>query len=275
MTTKLGFIGGGNMASALIGGLIKNDRVEAQNIFVFEPNDEQAAKLTDQFKIQLASNNENLIEQVDIVVLAIKPQVLRSVLRLLKESFKAKRPLIVSIVAGIRSASIENWLDGNYAVIRVMPNTPSLVGAGASGLYATKGVSDQQKVSAEELLGAVGEFAWVENEADIDAITALSGSGPAYFMLFINALIGAARARGLDSDTAKQLAVATAAGAAKLVASSDQSVQTLIDNVSSPNGTTEQALKSFNSNNLSGIVAEAFEAAHRRSEELADELGSD
>ena len=183
------------------------------------------------------------------------------------------RPLIISIVAGITATSIEKWLEDPYAIIRVMPNTPALVGMGASGLYANQRVSQEQRKNAELLCDSIGTSTWVQSESDIDTVTALSGSGPAYFMLFIQGLIEAAQAAGLSHESAKLLATQTAAGAAHLVANTDSPLQTLIDNVTSPNGTTEKALQSFNNANLKPIIGNAFEAARKRSEELAKELG--
>ena len=276
VNTKLGFIGGGNMASSLIGGLVNNSDQQdltPQDIMVYEPNAEKAEQLRAQFNIQLATDNTQLIEFANVIVIAVKPQVLQNVLEPLTQAFKSKKPLIVSIVAGIRSNSIEQWLDDEYAIVRVMPNTPALVGAGASGLYANQKVNDEQKTTTETLLNAVGMCRWVDQENDIDSVTALSGSGPAYFMLFIKSLIDAAEAAGLDKKTAKDLALATASGSTELIANSEDSLQTLIDNVTSPGGTTEQALLSFDNDKLSTIVGSAFEAARRRSEELADQLG--
>lgn len=264
------------MASSLIGGLVKTGSelsLSPQDIMVFEPNVDKGRQLKADFDINLAKDNEHLLEHADVVVIAVKPQILQAVLKPLDTLFKAKQPLIISIVAGIRSDSIEKWLAGEYSVVRVMPNTPALVGAGASGLYANSRVLDHQKKITEMLLNSVGICSWVSSEKDIDSVTALSGSGPAYFMLFIKSLVEAAEAAGLDSKTATQLAVATAHGSAKLIAGSESSLQTLIDNVTSPGGTTEQALNSFYANNLPEVISDAFEAARLRSEELADQLG--
>ena len=265
------------MASSLIGGLLNANsdiKVAPENLMVFEPNLEKATELKSQFKIKLANDNYELINHADVVVLAVKPQVLENVLKPLADAFKESKPLIVSIAAGITISSIEHWLNDAYAVVRVMPNTPALVGAGASGLYANERVSQEQRHVTEALLNAVGMSRWVNHEPDIDAVTALSGSGPAYFMLFINSLIEAGQAAGLDHATAKALAVATASGSAKLIEESNQPLQTLIDNVTSPGGTTEQALKSFHSDKLPAIIGAAFESARVRSKELADQLGS-
>ena len=260
------------MATSLIGGLIDNGTITPECVVVFEPNNDKASELAKQFHVRIAQDNAELITLCDIVVIAVKPQVLERVLTPLRSAVAAKQPLIISVVAGITANLIEKWLDTSLAVVRVMPNTPALIGAGASGLYANQQVSDQQRELAAELLNAVGYCAWVKSESDIDSVTALSGSGPAYFMLFIKSLIEAGVKNGLDEQTAKQLAVKTASGAAALIESSELDLQTLIDNVTSPGGTTEQALNSFKQADLPGIVEEAFNAAKNRSKELAQEL---
>jgi len=274
--TKIGFIGGGNMASSIIGGLLNtkknNIQLNNQDIWVFEPNKDKTQDLKNNFNIQIAADNRQLLVECNIVIIAVKPQVLQKVLKPLKETFKTQQPLIVSIAAGIRSNTIEQWLGGEYALVRVMPNTPALVGSGASGLYANSRVSDKQRQITEELLNSIGINHWVKKESDIDIVTALSGSGPAYFMLFIKSLIESAESAGLDPKTAKELAVATASGTAKLIANSNASLETLMDNVTSPGGTTEQALFSFKDQELPQVIHNAFEAARLRSEELADEL---
>lgn len=269
----IGFIGGGNMATSLIGGIVSQGDTPADHIWVFEPNAERAQALCQEFGIRAARDNSELIRNSEIVVVAVKPQILQQVISPYADVFKATQPLIVSIVAGITASSIEKWLGADFSIVRVMPNTPALVGMGASGLYANNNVNPQQRDAASRICNAVGISAWVNAEADIDSVTALSGSGPAYFMLFIQALIEAAEAAGLSSDSAKALAVQTASGAAHLIASSDTSLQTLIDNVTSPNGTTEKALQSLDNANIKGVIADAFEAARSRSEELAKELG--
>ena len=272
MNTKLGFIGGGNMAASLIGGLLSNGLFTPLQIIVFEPDQDRAKQLEQDFSIRLASDNAQLVSLVETVVIAVKPQVLKQVLTPLQNSVSASRPLLISIVAGITSDSIEQWLDTPLSIVRVMPNTPSLIGQGASGAYANSRVTAAQRSVAESLMNAVGCCRWVENQSDIDAVTALSGSGPAYFMLFIQALIESSVAAGIEPDTAKKLAIATAQGAAGLIEQSDVEIQQLIDNVTSPNGTTEAALNSFKQSNFSHIVATAFTAAKSRSEELAKEL---
>jgi len=269
----IGFIGGGNMATSLMGGLIDAGGVSADQIIVFEPNAGQTKKLTTALGVRVAADNLDLVTQSDVVVIAVKPQILEAVLTPLAQVFKTNEPLVVSVVAGITVASIERWLNYDHAIVRIMPNTPALVGAGASGLYANQRVTTEQREISQRLADAVGKSAWVESEQHIDAITALSGSGPAYFMLFIQSLIDSAIAAGIDPETAKTLAVQTASGTAAMIESSDKDLQTLIDNVTSPGGTTEQAIKSFHQSNLPTAVDKAFKAAQQRSVELAEELG--
>lgn len=261
------------MASSLIGGLIAKDQEAADKLYLFEPSKEKAEELGKQFGLKLAASNEDLVLNCDIIVVAVKPQVLKNVLCPLSPAFEKNHPLIISVVAGIRATSIEQWLEQELAVIRVMPNTPALIGKGASGLYANKHVSPDQKSITQSMISAVGIAEWVENEDDIDSITALSGSGPAYFMLFIQGLIEASIKAGIKPDTAEKLAIQTAIGSAELVLNSEVPLQRLIENVTSPNGTTERALESFSSNDLKGTIEAAFSAARKRSKELADDLG--
>lgn len=260
------------MARSLIGGLLGAGSTAVADIMVFEPDAQRAGQLQTDFQIELADDNQQLVERSTVVVVAVKPQVLKQVLSPLAAAFKRQQPLLVSIVAGIPSDAIEQWLQGEIAIVRAMPNTPALVGAGATGLYANKFVTDVQKHQAEQLLDAVGVSCWVSSNRDIDTVTALSGSGPAYFMLFINSLIEAAVTAGLDAETARTLALSTAHGSAELIAQSETDIQQLIDNVTSPKGTTEAALHSFHNDRLDATVERAFEAARLRSAELAEEL---
>lgn len=276
MNTTIGFIGGGNMASSIIGGLLNNTTqtslIGAKDLWVFDKNPQVMKTLSTQYGINIADSNEQLVEKCSVVVLAVKPQVLKAVLTPLAELFSQTRPLVISVVAGIQSSSIELWLEQELAIVRVMPNTPALIGAGASGLYANARVSKEQKSLTDKLVDCIGIGRWVNSEADIDAVTALSGSGPAYFMLFIKGLIDAGTKAGLDHQTAQDLAVQTAIGAAQLIQHSEHSISTLIKNVTSPAGTTEQALLSFENDKLEEIVAHAFDAAKTRSQQMAVEL---
>lgn len=261
------------MATSLIGGLIKAGIVSPAKIAVYVPSFEKAQALASEFGITAATSNDELVEISDIIVLAVKPQVLQKVLQPLSRLFSDDDKMLISVVAGISANSIQSWLANDLPIVRVMPNTPALVGSGASGMFANDKVSTEQRKAAMQLMQAVGVAEWVTNEKDIDSVTALSGSGPAYFMLFIQSLVNAGVAAGLEPETAKKLALATASGTAELVSTSNLSLQTLIDNVTSPNGTTEQALKMFHQHDLPAIVQHAFDAAKRRSEELAQELG--
>ena len=200
----LGFIGGGNMAASLIGGLVPQTLPPAR-VLVSEPNAGRRSELQSQFGVRVTANNAEIVEAVDVVIVAVKPQVIRDVLPPLAELFASRRPLLISIVAGIRVNSINRMLERDHAVVRVMPNTPALVGRGASGMYASPAVSKAQKNITEILLSATGITEWVESEADIDTVTALSGSGPAYFMLFMQALSESAVAAGLDPQAARPL----------------------------------------------------------------------
>lgn len=276
MTPKtLGFIGGGNMASSLIGGLVaSSDGLDPKAIWVFDPNEQAVDSLIEQFGVNRAEDNQQLVEKCDAVVLAVKPQILAAVLAPISSVLSSKKPLIISVVAGITSDTIEKWVGEPISIVRVMPNTPALIGLGASGLFANQNTSTTQKEFSNTLVNAVGMGEWVTEESHIDSVTALSGSGPAYFMLFIKSLIDAGISNGLDPEGAKRLAVQTAIGAAELIKQSDQGIQQLIDNVTSPKGTTEQALFSFHDNELPRVVAEAFLAAKTRSEQMADELSS-
>ena len=282
-THSIGFIGGGNMARSIIGGLVP-DIIDSRCIHVFDPNLEQLNQLQEQFNVVASASNEDLITHCDVIVLAVKPQAMSTVLSPISTALCEKSPLIISIAAGITNDLILQTINkscnstqsnNSLAIIRVMPNTPALVKAGASGMYANKYVTSSQKEIADTLLSAVGSAVWVENEIDIDAVTALSGSGPAYFMLFIKSLIESAEQAGLSHTVAKQLAIDTCAGSAKLIQNSDTDITQLIKNVTSPGGTTEQALLSFKNNELPLIIDKAFQAALKRSIELGTELSKD
>lgn len=269
----IGFIGGGNMASSLIGGLISNG-YPSDKITVSDLDAEKLARLNAQFNINTEQDSEVLANAVEIIVLAVKPQHMQSVAQQISPAVQEKRPLIVSIAAGIREASLENWLGGNLAIVRCMPNTPALVKTGATGLHANNHVSDEQKNTTESVLRSVGITVWVETEQELDTVTALSGSGPAYFFLVMEALEQAAIDAGLDQKTARLLTQETAIGAAKMALASSESAATLRQHVTSPGGTTEAALGVMEKQGLRGIFHDAVVAAKQRSEELSDELGN-
>jgi len=268
--TTIGFMGAGNMASAIIGGLVKEGR-DPQTILAYDPDPQKTARLG----IPVAEGNEQLLQESGVVVLAVKPQVMREVLAPLAGAVPDTPPLIVSVAAGIRIASIEKWLSRRLAVIRVMPNTPSLVGVGACGLYANDLVTAAQRETAETLMQAVGITAWVEDERHIDTVTGIAGSGPAYFMLFMEAMVEAAAARGLDRDTAHALVVQTCGGAAALARQSPESLEQLRINVTSPGGTTERALQAMQDAGINEIIRRAVDAAADRADELATTLAEE
>jgi len=271
MNATICFIGAGNMAQSLIGGLIASG-YNKENIIATDPTAEQRDAVTQTFGIQCLPDNVDAVSQSDIVVLAVKPQVLESVCQTIMEASQSTKPLIISVAAGIRSDDINRWLGGQTAIVRTMPNTPSLIQTGATGLYANSIVSKNQKNQAEHILRAAGITVWVDKESKLDAVTALSGSGPAYYFLFMEAMEQTAQELGLNEKTAHLLTLQTALGAAKMALESNQDCATLRQNVTSPNGTTESAIKSFESNGLRE-VDNAMKSAHKRAKELADELG--
>ncbi|MBT5031427.1 MAG: pyrroline-5-carboxylate reductase [Proteobacteria bacterium] len=273
MQIKVGFIGGGNMAAGLIGGLVPGN-IASKDVIVSEPNVERRAVLAEQFGVEITTDNNLVCQISDVVVLAVKPQIMAEVAQQLE--LDESTPLFISIAAGISISKLQNWLGSAaaYPIVRVMPNTPALVGCGASGLFAGPGVNQQQKEIAQTLVDSVGISFWVDSETNLDLVTALSGSGPAYFLLFIKALVDRATQAGLSAKVAEALAMQTAIGAATLAKTSDDDLTTLIQNVTSPGGTTEKALEVLNNKDVSAIIAEAFDAAQQRSEEMAVEFGS-
>jgi len=269
---SIGFIGGGNMARSLIGGLIA-DRYPAALISVSEPNAETRNALATDFGIDVLDDNTRLVADSDVVVLAVKPQVMQEVTEAMAAAIQARQPLLVSIAAGIRSSDLDRWLGGGCAIVRSMPNTPALVGSGATGMYANAQVSEAQRDIAESLLRAVGLTLWVDDEEQMDAVTALSGSGPAYFFLILEALQAAGEKLGLGAESARLLAMQTAYGAAKMALESPEEAATLRQRVTSPGGTTERALEVLEQGGLRKLFEQALTAANNRSVELADMFG--
>ncbi len=270
---KIGFIGGGNMTFAIAGGMLGGNYAAA-NIAISEPSAEQRARLGESFpNVTLNSDNATTARNVDCVVLATKPQVLAGVCRDLAADVQQSRPLVLSIAAGVRSSDIEDWLGGDLAVIRVMPNQPAFLGLGVSALFANDRCNAADRELATTVMQAVGKVVQVSTETDIDSVTAISGSGPAYFYLLIDMLVQTAIAMGLDDATARTLAVETAVGAAALAASSDAPMSELIAKVRSPGGTTAAALDSLEAQDVRAIFSAALTAAKHRANELADEAG--
>jgi len=263
----IGFIGAGNMANSLIRGMIANG-AEKTSVWATDLDSEKLYTLNSECGIRTGSTAE-IAQHADIIVLAVKPQVMKIVCAELKTLLGGRSPLIISIAAGITVSHLSQWIGANTAVIRCMPNTPALVGKGASGLYANEHVSETQKDLAEKVISSVGLCVWVEQESAIDAVTALSGSGPAYFFLFMESMQKTAQEMGLSEDIARILTKQTALGAAELAMASDESTERLRLNVTSPGGTTEQAIKQFQLGGLPKLVDTALKSAQTRSIELA------
>ncbi|WP_455375745.1 pyrroline-5-carboxylate reductase [Kaarinaea lacus] len=265
------FIGGGNMASSLIGGLIA-DGFDSNKISVVEINSEKRERLAQTFGVQAFPALESAIDHQDVVVFCVKPQQFKEVAvaggKLLKTD-----SLVLSIAAGIRTADIATWLGGDRAIVRAMSNTPALVQTGASALYANPNVSDDQRNNAESLLRAAGIVEWVEDESLMDVVTALSGSGPAYFFRIMEGLINGAEKLGLSKDVAHLLTLQTMLGAAKMALESQEDIATLREQVTSPGGTTEQGLAVMNDNDIDGLLLKILTAARERATQLADQLG--
>jgi len=268
---KICFIGGGNMARALIGGLQTNGYLMS-DINVIEPDAEKRTLLHGDFGVSVTEQLPS-VAMADIVVLAVKPQQLRD-LSIFLGSLLQKQ-LLISIAAGIRAKDIARWLGGYQSIIRVMPNTPAQIQLGVSALYAMPEVTQAQHVQAETILKAVGEILWLDEEAKMDAVTAISGSGPAYVFYFIEAMQQAGLELGLNQDQAKILSLQTFIGASKLAEQSYESPATLRSQVTSKGGTTEQAILTMESATVKSSIIKAAKAAAARSEELGDILGKD
>ncbi|NOX91147.1 MAG: pyrroline-5-carboxylate reductase [Gammaproteobacteria bacterium] len=273
--SKLTFIGGGNMAASLIGGLLA-DNLPAKQITVADPESGTRDSLANHFGVNTAEDNVAAITGADVVVLAVKPQMLQSVAEVLASAVQEYQPLIITIAAGIRSADLDRWLGGetgdSVAVVRAMPNTPALLQTGATGLFANAQVNEEQRDLAESILRAVGLALWVENEDQMDAVTALSGSGPAYFFRIMEAMETAGAGLGLSAETAHLLTLQTALGAAKMALESSEAVGVLRERVTSPGGTTEQGLQVMAEQDIDGLMARVLRAAFDRSRELARSL---
>jgi pyrroline-5-carboxylate reductase len=268
-TPRIAFIGAGNMAASLIGGLLAKGLAPA-SLCASDPGAAQREAVASQYGITLFAANADAVTDADIVVLAVKPQVMQQVCQDLATHLRDDQ-LIVSIAAGISCASLCRWL-GSRKVVRCMPNTPALLRQGISGLYANPEVSTEQRQQAQELLSAVGAVLWLQDEQLIDAVTAVSGSGPAYFFLLMEAMIDAGEALGLPRQTASMLTLHTALGAARMALESDVEASELRRRVTSPNGTTEAAIRTFQTGGLQALVQQALDAAARRSAELAKQL---
>lgn len=268
---KIAFIGAGNMAKAIIAGLLA-EGFDAKNISASGPRQENLAKVAQQHGIATSTNNAEVAAAAEIVVLSVKPQMLKEVALGLADSLGHK-PLIISLAAGITTLSLAHWLGADQAIVRCMPNTPSQLREGASGLFANSNVTQQQQAQADTILRAVGVVQWLAQEDLINAVTAVSGSGPAYFFLAMEAMIEAGVAQGLTRECATELTLQTALGASILAKHSDVDVAELRRRVTSPNGTTEQAIKSFENDGIRAMFSRAMKACADRALALSESLG--
>lgn len=270
-SSTISFIGAGNMASAIIGGMLDNG-YQAGNIWVSAPDDSHLQALRDRFAVSVTTDNRHCAQQADMVVLAVKPQVMAEVCRDIAPVVQNTRPLMVSIAAGLGSDTLDSWLGGGLPLVRVMPNTPSLVGKGAAGLFANAAVTAEQKTMVQSVFESIGSALWVDDEEQLHGVTALSGSGPAYFFLMLEALEAAATEAGIAPKTARELAIQTMAGAAEMAARSEHDPAQLKRNVMSPGGTTERAINTFEDGGMRDLVQKAYNAAFERSQEMSKEL---
>lgn len=268
---KIVFIGAGNMAAALINGLVQ-DGYPADRITAADPDTNKTNHLRDCCGVSTSTDNNEAIADADIIVLAVKPQILPEVTKSIAAAVQTAKPLIISIAAGIRTGHLQQWLGKDIPLIRTMPNTPAMLQTGTTVLCATDAVSEEQRNSAESIMRAVGLALWVEDEAKMDAVTAVSGSGPAYFFLFMEQMIAAAKELGLDSDTARLLTLHTALGAARMALENPDDPSSLRAKVTSPGGTTAAAISVFENGGLQQLIKDALTAARDRSIELSSQV---
>jgi pyrroline-5-carboxylate reductase len=269
ITCKIGIIGGGNMARAIAGGLLRGG-MHATNLFISEPVVERCDQLRRElFGAHITEDNRIVAQRADVILFAVKPQILQPVCRELAADIQQNQPLVMSIAAGPCSTDIEEWLGGDLAVIRVMPNQPAMIDQGISALFANALASESQRNLAEKIMAAVGHVIWLDDEAKMDAVTAISGTGPAYFYLLIDVMIESAIAYGIDETTARQLAVETARGATALAAAETEDMSRLIERVRSPGGTTMAAFEFLDAKDARGIFTAAIDKAATRAAELA------
>lgn len=269
---RICFIGCGNMGRSLIGGILSNGYAK-ELICGADPDPGQRNNIKASFGIEVYEENLQAINNADIVVLAVKPQIMSTTVKNIATALAEQQPLIITIAAGIRLSAINNWLIEELPAIRVMPNIPALIQAGATALFASDMVKEEHKEIAETIMRSVGTAVWVEHESLMDVVTALSGSGPAYFFLIMEIMEKSAIGMGLQPDQARLLTLETALGAAKMAIESNQDVGTLRRQVTSPGGTTEKAISVLNQGNIEELFHNALKAAQQRSVDLADEFG--
>lgn len=269
ISNKVGLIGGGNMARAIGGGLLRGG-MHATDLMIAEPLSEQCERLRKElYGAMVTQDNRVVARSAEVLLFAVKPQILKPVCEKLAEVVQASRPLVMSIAAGPRIDDIDRWLGGGLSVVRVMPNQPALIDQGISALYANERTSDAHRMLAERIMTAVGIAVWLDSESKMDAVTAVSGTGPSYFYLLIDIMIESAIRYGIDPVTARTLAVETARGATALAAAEKESMTMLIDRVRSPGGTTTAAFEYLEEQDARGIFATAIDKAERRAAELA------
>lgn len=267
---SIAFLGGGNMATALIGGLVAKG-TDPRSIAVVEVSPAARERLGARYPVRIATAPDAAVQRSELIVLAVKPQDAKAALA----SITVREQVVLSIVAGITCATLSRWLGGHQRIVRCIPNTPALIGAGIAALYAEPVVSAEEKRKAQMIVEAAGEAVWVDEERLLDPVTAVSGSGPAYVFWFMEQLAAVARRLGLEDDVAKKLALHTVLGAAKLAVQSGEALETLRKNVTSKGGTTEAALRVFDEEKLAERLARAVEAASRRATELGKDQGRD
>lgn len=270
---NIAFIGGGNMARSLIGGLLARGW-STQQIVVADPMPAQIEALRTQLGVRVIDDNAVAAREADIIVLAVKPQEMRRAAIGIREAIAVRRPLLISVAAGIRASDIQRWLPG-VPIVRSMPNRPALQGCGMTGLYATADVSTERRAQAEQILGAVGATLWLEREQHMDIVTAVSASGPAYFFLLIEMLEQAGTAQGLSPELSRRLAIETAYGSGTMARAASESPAELRQQVTSKGGTTEAALQVLEERRVREAFDAAVAAATLRAAQLADEFGSD
>ncbi len=271
---KVGLIGGGNMARAIAGGLLRGG-MHATDILIAEPRSEQCELLRQELYGTMVSDDNSLVaSQVETLLFAVKPQILQAVCRDLASTVQQHKPLTISIAAGPRIDDIDDWLGGGMRIVRVMPNQPALIDQGISALFANELTDDASRDLAEKIMTAVGQVVWLESEAMMDAVTAVSGTGPAYFYLLIDVMIESAINFGIDPEIARALAVETARGATALASAETESMSSLIERVRSPGGTTTAAFECLDAADVRGIFAKAIEAARDRATALAHDANS-
>ena len=274
INTKVGLIGGGNMGRAIAGGLLRGG-MHATNLMIAEPQPEQCDLLRKElYGIMVTEENEVVAAAAETLLFAVKPQILKPVCENLAAIVQQSRPLIMSIAAGPKIEDIDQWLGGGLSVVRVMPNQPALIDQGISALFANERTEQSGRDMAEKIMTAVGQVVWLDSESKMDAVTAVSGTGPSYFYLLIDCMIEAGIKSGIDPETARTLAVETARGATSLASAETESMSSLIERVRSPGGTTTAAFEHLDAADVRGIFATAIKAAERRAAELAKEASA-